>query len=310
MRNGMKHAAMLAAIGTMAMAGAATAQTTVTPELIIKLDREREIVVTAKPDPEPKVREARAQARSITYASNIFDESLPVFQKQLCPGVTGLPVELAELIADRIRYNAERVGLRLANVEGCKVNLLVAFVMNGQKTLNDIAGDGRSMMANLTAAERRELLNDPGPVHAFIVWSLRTLDGMPVSWDPNNQYAVVETHSAHSLITQASRKDIEMSVVLIDIPAIDGMSAVQIADYATMRGIAKTRPVSGDTNYGTILNLFDEDSLHPLELTNFDVAYLKAVYTRPPNIAAASKLGTVGGAMKKELKALEASFNE
>jgi len=296
------------ALGAFMLAPSALAQK-LTPDAFVSTE-EREIVVTAKEDPEPTVTEVRKQARSITHASNIFDDSLALFQKPVCPGVTGLPVDLATLIADRIRYNAERIGLRLAEAGACRVNLLVAFVLSGQTALQGIAGDGKSMLADLPASERRALLRDPGPVHAFTAWSLRTRDGKLVTYDPDNQYYVIETQSANSLILLPSRKDIDMSVVLIDIPAIDGMSAGQIADYATMRGLAKTRPVEGDATYGTILNLFDEDGSHPLELTAFDLAYLKTLYKRPPNIVAAAKLGTVGGTMQKELAAAEAGSNE
>jgi hypothetical protein len=292
------------ALGSIVLTPSAFAQK-ITADTFISTE-DREIVVTAEQDPEPVTDEVRRQARSITYASNIFDDSLPLYQKPLCPGVSGLPVDLATLIADRIRYNAQRIGLQLAEGGACSANLLVVFVLDGQKALQGIAGDGRSMLADLPAAERRALLNDPGPVHAFTAWSFRTRDGKPVSYDPDNRYYVVETQSANSLILLASRKDIEMSVVLIDIPAIDGLSAVQIADYATMRGLARTKPVEGDATYGTILNLFDENALHVSELSTFDLAYLNTLYERPPNIAAAAKLGTIGGEMK-EIAAVEAA---
>jgi hypothetical protein len=92
-------------------------------------------------------------------------------------------------------------------------------------------------------------------------------------------------------------------VVLMDIAAIDGMTVNQLADYATMRGLAKTKGVSGNADYGTILNLFDPDAAHQLELSNFDRAYLTAIYSNTPNVAAAAKFAAVPGLMKKQLAA-------
>ncbi|HSG35676.1 MAG TPA: hypothetical protein VLA37_14180 [Sphingomonadaceae bacterium] len=273
---------------------------------IVRADPDREIVVEAVEEIDPEdlsVREVKKQARSITDATNIFGDPLPVFHKPVCPGVSGLPVDLATLIADRIRFNAERTGLRLAEGGECQPNFIVSFVANGQKALQEMADKGNTVFSMIDLAERRSLLNDPGPVHAFIVAANRTHTGDRPAWDPRGQYEVINAQQAHSLILLPMRTDIQISVVLIDIPAIDGMSAVQIADYATMRGLAKTRPIEGDPAFGSILNLFDEESRHPLELTAFDLAYLETVYKHPPNIAAAAKLGTVEGAMQKVLVA-------
>ena len=129
---------------------------------------------------------------------------------------------------------------------------------------------------------------------------------MRAKWDPSSRYKILETQGANSLFLLKTRSDIQKSVVLIDIPAIDGLSAKQIADYATMRGLAKTRPVAGAATYGTILNLFAPDAGHPAGLTTFDIAYLKTLYSNAPNIVAAAKLGGLKYQMRKQLAATDA----
>lgn len=265
-----------------------------------------DIVVTAKPDPEPKARAARAQARAITDASAIFGEPLPLFQQKVCPGVTGLPVDLAQYVANRIRFNAERTGLELAKAGECRPNLLVAFVFNGQRTLAKYAGKGDTILADIPPYERRKLLNKPGPVHAFIIAQDRSRDGMRPQEDPNNQYELIHEQSANSLFLLPTRSEIQMAVVLIDIPAIDGMSAKQLADYATMRGLARTKAVQSGSTYSTILSLFDPDAGHPAELTTFDLAYLRTIYSNAPNLIAAAKLGGVKHEMRKQIEAAAA----
>lgn len=297
-------AALIAVAGLIAANPAIGQQSVI--DRVISSDADREIVVTGQPDPEPEGREVNQQARSITQASNIFDEPLALFQKPICAGVSGLPVELATLVADRIRYNAERTGLKLAEAGNCRPNIMVAFVLDGQKALAKLADDGNSILARIPATERRALLQESGPVHAFTLWSYRTRDGIRPREDPTNQYLVIQTQSANSLFLLPSRKDIDMSVVLINLAAIDGMSAVQIADYASMRGLARTRPAEGNSTYGTILSLFNPDGSAPMELTPFDLAYLRTVYENQPNIAAATKIGAVKGAMRKVLAEEEA----
>jgi len=291
-------------LGAMAAAPAASAQSSATDALIKA--SEGEITVTARPDPAPQVGKARAQARTITDASNIFTEPLPLFQTKVCPGVSGLPLDLAEYVVARIRYNAQGAGLRLGKAGKCEPNLIVAFVLDGKKVLEKLAGKGNTILANIPAFERKQLLNDSGPVHAFVIAEDRTRDGMRAKWDPSSRYKILETQGANSLFLLKTRSDIQKSVVLIDIPAIDGLSAKQIADYATMRGLAKTRPVAGDATYGTILNLFAPDAGHPAGLTTFDIAYLKTLYSNAPNIVAAAKLGGLKYQMRKQLAATDA----
>ena len=277
---------------------------------LVSTDNDNQIVVTARSDPEPKVAEARAQARMITDVSNVFGAPLPLFQKPVCPGVSGLPIELAEYIADRIRYNAEQAGLKLAEAGNCRSNLIVAFVLNGQKALIDYHRKRNDVLVRIPLFERRELLANGGPVHAFVLSRHMTRDGAPLKVEPDQGYEILNTQSSNSLFLLNSRTDIEASVIVIDIPAIDGMSAKQIADYATMRGLARTRAVSGDATYGTILNLFDSDAGHPAELTTFDIAYLKTLYSNAPNLAAAAKLGGVKYQMRKALEAAGTGSSE
>ncbi|HTN15169.1 MAG TPA: hypothetical protein VL094_10225 [Sphingomonadaceae bacterium] len=261
---------------------------------------ENSILVTRKADPEPRHDEVRRQVRSITRSGNVFNQPLARFHARMCPGVMGLPLEVAEMIVDRLRYNAERLGLTMADGGKCRPNFILGFVGSGRADLEKMAEKKGSMLSQIPLDERRELLEESGPVHAFAITMERTRDGMPILGD--QKYGLtptINTQSANSLFLLPTRLDIEMSVVLVDVLEIDGMTVNQLADYATMRGLAQTRPMTGDADYGTILNLFDPNAVHPMELTNFDLAYLETLYENPANIAAASKFGTVQGRMKK-----------
>lgn len=297
-----KNLHIAGAAGAMLLAAHAAPAQTLAADAVISTSNDA-IVVTGKKDPPPKPADVHQQARSITNLGEMFSTPLPLFQKKVCPGVSGLPVDLAEYVADRIRFNAERAGLELGKAGECRPNLIVAFVLDGQKALKDYDKKGHSILSRIPTFQRNQMLRSAGPVHAFVLWEHMTRDGMPVQKDPNQGYEVLHTQSSNSLFLLNSRTDIDGSVVVIDIPAIDGLSAKQIADYATMRGLADTKPVTGDATYGTILNLFDPDAGHPAELTTFDLAYLRALYANEPNLAAVSKIGGIAGEMRKQLAA-------
>lgn len=299
-------APMLAAgIAALAMSSPAKADTIPLDQLISldEADPADTIVVTRRPDPAPDHDEVRQQARSITRSGNIYNEPLALFSAKICPGVLGLPVDVAEMVVGRIRYNAERLGLALASPGECAPNLIVGFVGSGKADIRKMMDKSGSMLAKLPLAERRELLAETGPVHAWAVTTVRGFHGKMLEGQEANLVnpPVLRAEASHSLITMSTRLDIDQSVVLIDIATIDGMSVNQLADYATMRGIARTRAVSGQASYGTILNLFDPDAAHAPELTPFDIAYLKSLYANVPNIPGIAKVAAVKSALAREV---------
>jgi len=99
---------------------------------------------------------------------------------------------------------------------------------------------------------------------------------------------------AHSKLYLTTRLEIESGVVMLDIAGINGISVNQLADYAVMRTFADTRPPSGRNVVPTILSLFDPEATPPLELTDFDLAYLRRTYSAMANMPAYGKLAGVG----------------
>jgi hypothetical protein len=97
----------------------------------------------------------------------------------------------------------------------------------------------------------------------------------------------------------AVRQDIIGAVIVIDVAAVDGMTIAQVADYAAMRGLARTHPPGRPGTVGTILNLFDPAAVAPLEMTVFDLAYLRALYGSVANLAGVAKVAQVAHEVKK-----------
>ncbi len=266
-----------------------------------------DIVVTGKTEAKPA--EVRKQARSITQSGPVLHAPLAQFQDKVCPGVIGLPVDLAGIMVDRIRVNAERVGLETAPVGKCQPNIIAAFVKNGQQAMKELTKRQPQSFKNIDYSEVKELLHNPGPVHAWVNTIVKSRQGDTLQGDNRDDMTklpVLNVAQSQSHIFLASRLDITNSIVLIDFPAIDGMSVVQLADYVTMRAFARTRPVEGDSAASTILSLFDKDGGAPRELTDFDLAYLRSVYGSIANLNAASKLAHINGNLRQVQAEIEA----
>ncbi len=92
------------------------------------------------------------------------------------------------------------------------------------------------------------------------------------------------------------------ALVVVDAAAVEGLTVTQLADYATLRLLAPTsdmRTLSVDAEAQatpTILTLLRDGAAAPAEMTRFDRAYLKSLYSlgRGPQakrvMARASKL--------------------
>ena len=249
--------------------------------IIVTEDRER-----------PTSREVNRQARDISdITTDIYDKPLARIEDRLCPGVIGLRQAAAELMIDRIRWNAERLDMWLADDSACSPNLIIAFVEDGKAEVAELQDRQPWLFQTLTIPERQALLGAEGPVRVWTTAQMRTRDGMPI---PRRERLdappVVTMAMAHSKIYLTVREDITQVVVLFDREAVRGKTVIQLADYATMRGFARTKPAEGDAPLGTILALFDPGHAPPDGLTEFDQAYLRSVYDWIPNLPAATKL--------------------
>ncbi len=278
----MNEAVARAICATLCLTAPATAQSAAAPP------GDEEIIVEGKALP-PTRGEVAEQARVLSGASKKYDENLARFQVPICPGASGLKRAPAEILVERIRFNAQRLGAPLAKA-GCSPNLIVAIVADGKALLSGLASRRPQMVGLMTADERDALLRDSQPVR---VWrNIVTLDayGVPVprSRDGKERLPSVWGHSNRWFVK--FHRDILSALVVFDQEAAMGMTLVQLADYATMRGFASMRPANGDEPMATILSLFADRDRGTAELTSFDMGYLRSLYWERPDESAVTKL--------------------
>lgn len=319
------HARVCAAVAaSLAFAGQAAAQS---EPVAAQPPEDRKIIVRGQVEP-PSQEQVTEQAHNISIIGDPLHDPLPRFEDHLCPGVLGLKPEAAEIVVQRIRFNAEDLGIRLAEADGtCEPNLIVAFVDGAQEQLAAMARNQGYMFAGLSVSARGELFDVSGAARVWTNTVTRTRDGMPV---PSSRDAassperrgstfagtdgagnalsapygakmppIAAAQAAHSRIFFPTREDIVSVLVLFERDAVRGKTLLQLADYATMRGLASTRETSGETAADTILSLFDGEGPKPERMTAFDRAYLETLYEGMPNLPAASKLADVRGEMER-----------
>jgi hypothetical protein len=225
------------------------------------------------------------------------EEPLARFEAAFCPGVVGLRREAAETMVGRMRAHAETLGLRMAADGDCEANLVVGFVDDGQAFLNELRDRRRYIFAEMTREERVELLGETGPARAMLRVRARSRDGMPISRRENlSDLPQATMWMAHSKIYVATRNDIISALVLFDRDEIRGFNLTQLADYAVFRALVHTLPDPAAAGQPSILTLFDGDGEPPESLTEFDLAYLRQLYSGLPNLPAPAKLADLENA--------------
>ena len=257
------------------------------------------IVVTEQIE-RPGRADVHSQALDIAVSGNVQVAPLARWEIPLCAGIGGLTTDTAALMIDRIREHARFVGLQVAE-DGCEPNFIVAFVDDGVATLNRLIDNNPARFQYLNSGEKREML-EPGPVHVWTDVQPANRDGVPIRRGRNLvDPPITGGWMSHSLIYTSNRNDIVSVMVLFDRAAVLDMTLVQLADYATMRGLAQTR-APDEVSVDSILGLF-----HPVDengdtrangLTDFDRAYLSAVYEGIPNMPAGVRLGRVAAELR------------
>jgi hypothetical protein len=278
---GLFVALPLAAAGPALAQGSTAAATTDPDEIIVQHGRPADVTRG----------QVQRQARDITPSGDHFDIPLARFEDRLCPGIIGLQVDAAMTMIDRIRYNAHQLGVRIQD-DGCTPNLLVVFSTDSQASMQDLVDSNPWVFSHVREPEQRRMLA-PGPVHVFTQIEPRTRDGMPIG-QARDLTAPPVSHQAmaHSILYTSTRRDIVGATIIFDRDEIGGMTVGQLADYVTMRGLAQTQPPT-DIAMNSILSLFNPTGPYPEGLTDFDRAYLRALYDWIPNLPAAAKLANV-----------------
>lgn len=221
-------------------------------------------------------------------AAGSSDDPMARYEEPLCPGVAGLRTPVAVAVLTRIRANAQAAGIPVAKDTACQANMLLVVLDDGQTYLERLADERPSLFVALSAAEKRDLLNQPGPARNWLQSQMLTLDGHYVGYRENPvEIPQARAWSAHSRIYVPVKNVVTSSMVLIDNAAIEGMTVGQIADYATLRGLVGNLPANQVADQATILTLFDEGAPgKPQELTAFDRSLLTSLYSELPNVPA------------------------
>jgi hypothetical protein len=226
------------------------------------------------------------------------------FEKPVCPAAHGLPDKLNADITNRMRAVAAAAGARVQET-GCHANLLLFVPKDRNQLFADLRRDRPELFGKLTSQQAKDLATSAEPAVAWQILQQRGADGRTLSGAWREGQPLVQEAVTNSRVTPSARSELDVAVVVLDTQAALGMTTTELADYALMRGLAQTR---GDAQVSppvpSILTIFrDKHSGHPapLSVTEWDLAYLKALYGTANDAFGAAERGELETRMKRTL---------
>ncbi len=245
-----------------------------------------EIIVRPPPTEAERHKQLREFTRDVIRPPRMR-HPVAKFAFPVCVTVLGLAPEDAEAIAERIRENAEALGVGADRAPTCVPTVRVAFMGPAAGAPETWLSPESPQLAHLVRYQRERVLAETGPVRAWNRIVVRDPEGRPLpNGDP--QALIVGGATVPTFFEPFSTTDpivtteITGAAVLIAREAAHGFTLGQLADYATMRALLGTGAPEGGAPISTILTLFD-DAAPPAGLTDYDKALVRELYDASRN---------------------------
>jgi hypothetical protein len=241
------------------------------------------IIVRPPPTEAERHKQLRDFARGVIRPPRMR-QPVAKFAFPVCVAVLGLTPDDADVIAARIRENAETLGVGADRKPGCVPTIRVAFMAPAAGPASGWLTPDSPQLAHLPPEQRKRVLAETGPARAFNRVAVRDVDGRAFRPQLGDQARFPTFSEIQALSTSDPivTTEITGAAVLIAREAAHGFTLGQLADYATMRALIGTGAVENGAPARTILTLFG-DADPPAELTPFDKAMLRELYDASRN---------------------------
>lgn len=224
------------------------------------------------------------------------------WHEAVCISVANLPAEPAQYLVDRVSGLAEDLGLR-AGEPGCTANVVIILTADGpavaeglvkeHRNAFDPGGSGMTLsnaaLENFKTADRAVRW-----WHVSIPTDSET--GQRATRLPGED-APVSNVSRASRLSSDIRDDLNKAIIIVDVDNLGAATFPQLADYVAMVALAQIDAGASTSGLPTVLNLFEDPQGTP-GLTDWDLAYLTALYDAEPNRSTAQgQAGDIAGLM-------------
>lgn len=255
---------------------------------------------TSDPDALPDV---VVQGRSLEDATRDFvgqvaapprGRGLALWRGRVCVGAVGFQAEAGQYLVDRVSTVAEDLGVDIGQ-PGCTPNVVIAGAEDGQAMARELVSrERRAFDTNISGANRpdgalEDFIGSTRPIRWWHVSlpvdsetgaaAVRIPGQCTGSCDSIYDYAPTISVNAASRLNSQIRDDLQKVIIVLDVDALGEASFTQVADYVAMVALAQVDPQADTRGFNTILNLFQPAVATDEYLTDWDLAYLRGLYS-------------------------------
>lgn len=222
----------------------------------------------------------------------------------ICPRVLGIADEYAAVVLRRVRAVVADAGARLAP-DRCRPNLVIAFAPDAKAAAGIVARSAPvRLWSSIRPAERDRFIESTLPVRWIYSLGASGSDGPALSGTPTDRLsaisvgeggeglpgfgdAITTTRSSSSLVDTNLIVSIRGAFVLVDLKGAEGFTLASVSNYVARIALAQTPLPPRNVTAASILGLFADTGNREVDrpLTDWDRAFLKALYRMPPNRA-------------------------
>jgi len=207
------------------------------------------------------------------------------WDRSICVGVANMDARYARTMVDRIARRAVEVGLDVEE-PGCRPDIMIIAAADaGDLARALVRDDPTGFRPTRTSTDRgsaalERFQTTQAPVrwwHVSLPVSVDT-GQVAVRLDGEETPPTIAVRDASRLRSNI-RDDLARVIVIVDVSKVGRIGFGALSDYVAMVALAQVEPDADTSRYDTVLNLFSEGADRSAGLTQWDVDYLKSLYT-------------------------------
>lgn len=220
------------------------------------------------------------------------DQNLARWDRRICVGVVNMAPRFAQALVDQVSAVAMVVGLNPGD-PGCRPNVLILADSNGD-----------ALASALVAQDPQVFRPDIGNTNmGQAALAHFQTSGAPVRWWQVTYTRTAEFGVTASRIRDSHEEAMGHVIIILDTSRIGSVSFASLADYVSMVALSQVDPQIDARAYDSVFNLFAENASRTQRMTDWDLAYLRALYAMRGDAASPDRQQReIAFALRRELE--------
>jgi hypothetical protein len=231
------------------------------------------------------------------------------WDRRICPGVAGLRGRYAQFLIDRMAQRAFDVGLDVGD-PGCRANMLIIVTLDPDAMAQDLLDDHPDALGyfsergqnTLGRTALRGFVESDAPVRWWHVSRTATEGFDEIGETSDGSPPVNFTLGNGSRLSRSTHQNFGAAFIIVDARRLAEINSDfgALADYLAMVALAQVDADANTAGLSTILNLFSDET-SARELTDWDIAYLRGLYSAEATVSARRQAGDIARTMGQDL---------